>query len=153
MPRLRIPRAHSTSAAVTQDPPDAPSDANKFKKGHKKLGGRVSGQPNVVTRSVRESIIAGLNAAGGPQGMAAYVTRVALEDPKLGVAMMALVCPKAIEATVRHEDQVLLSVEQLDESLRQAGLPPSKEIFALDFKGTSVPEPEEAEVVDERSES
>jgi hypothetical protein len=32
-------------------------------------------------------------------------------------------------------------------------LPPSKEIFALDFKGTSVPEAEEAEVVDERSES
>ena len=44
------------------------------------MGGRARGQPNVVTRSVREGIIAGLNAAGGVGGVADYVTKVALQD-------------------------------------------------------------------------
>ena len=64
--------------------------------------------------------------------------------------MMALVCPKAIEASIRHEEQVLLSVEDLDRSLVQAGLPKSQEIFRLDYKGTPI-DAEEGEVVQDVS--
>jgi hypothetical protein len=108
------------------------------------MGGRTKGQQNALSRNVREQIIAGLNAAGGGN-MANYVTRVALADHRLGVAMMSLVCPKAIEANIRHEEQVFVSVEDLDRSLTEAGLPPTKEIFALDYGPRE--QDEEAEVV------
>jgi hypothetical protein len=43
-----------------------------------------------------------------------------------------LVVPRAVDAVVRNEVQ-LLTVQQLDESLRQAGLPVTKEIFAISY--------------------
>jgi hypothetical protein len=120
--------------------PTAPKRAPEeyqFQKGHKKRGGRARGEPNVVTRTIRESVVEGINRAGGggPEGVVQYAEQAARKDYRYGIAMLQLVVPKAIEATVRHEEQVLLTVEDLDESLRQAGLPPTKEIFALDYRG------------------
>jgi hypothetical protein len=108
----------------------------------------VRGQRNIVTRSIREGIIDGLNAAGGREGVAAYVTKIALEDPKLAVQMMALVVPRAIDATVRHEEP-FMTIEQLDESLRQRGLPVSREIFQLNYDRGVDEDPAELEVVAE----
>jgi hypothetical protein len=144
MPRLRTVSSVRTPLVTELV---KPREFN-FKKGHKRIGGREKGTPNVITRSVREAIIAGLNAAGGPEGMIAYVTRVALEDYRLGVAMMALVCPRQADVTFRSEP-VLMSVEDLDRSLIEAGLPPTKQIYGLDFKGTAGPieEAEEAEIL------
>ncbi len=80
--------------------------------------------------------------------MADYVTKVALADHRLGVAMMALICPRAVDAVVRHE-QTLVTVQQLDESLIASGLPPTREIFALDFsRGEDDTEVSEAEVLE-----
>ena len=73
--------------------------------------------------------------------MADLVTKIAVQDHRLAVAMLGLVCPKAIDATVRHEQQMLLSVEDLDRSLASVGLPSSREIFQLDYSS-------EAEVVE-----
>jgi hypothetical protein len=127
MPRLRIPRASQLDIA----PPKDATDAHLFKKGRSKTGGRARGEPNVVTRTIREGIIAGLNAAGGVEGVAAYVTRVALEDYRLGVAMMALVTPRQADVTIRNEP--LVTIEDLDRSLIAKGLPPTAEAFRLEY--------------------
>ena len=103
------------------------------------------------SRSVREGIIAGLNAAGGVGGVADYVTKVALQDHRLGVTMMSLVVPRAVDAVVRNEVQ-LLTVQQLDESLRQAGLPTTAEVFRLDFRGDPVEDATEAEILESEPE-
>jgi len=107
----------------------------------------VRGQPNVVTRSVREGIIAGLNAAGGVGGVADYVTKVALQDHRLGVAMMSLVVPRQANIDVTRNEQMLVTIEDLDRSLLASGLPMTREIFALDFSRGE--DTTEAEVVAE----
>jgi hypothetical protein len=111
------------------------------------MGGRTKGQQNVVTRTIREGIIAGLNAARGVGGVADYVAKVALEDYRLGVAMMSLVCSRQAHVDVTRNDEVLLTIEDLDRSLVASGLPKSSEIFKIDYRGTPVPEAEEAEIV------
>jgi hypothetical protein len=82
--------------------------------------------------------------------MANLVTRIALQDYRLAVAMMSLVCPKAIDATVRHE-QVLLTLEDVDRSLAANGLPASHEIFRISYASDTATEPTEAEVVGEEN--
>jgi hypothetical protein len=108
----------------------------------KKLGGRAKGTANLISRSVRESIIEGLARAGGggPEGVVRYVTAAAKADYKYGIALMSLVCPKAIEANIRHEQATLVTIEDLDIELQKAGLPPSSEIFKVDYKGSQTPE-------------
>src|SRR6476659_3017264 len=127
MPRLRA--AKRTPAVTEVVPQQRPPHG--FQKGHRRFGGSGRGQQNIVSRDVRSAIVAGLNAAGGGN-MADLVTKIALQDHRLAVAMMALVCPKAIDAVVRHEP-VLVTVEDLDRSLAAAGLPTSSEVFKLDF--------------------
>ncbi len=83
--------------------------------------------------------------------MADFVTKVALADYRLGVAMMSLVCPKAIDATVRHEP-VLVTVEDLDRSLVAAGLPTSNEVFKLDYRGDPAESVTEAEIIESKEE-
>jgi len=139
MPRLRE-RIPVSTELVTPKP-----EPHRFKPGHKRIAGREKGTPNVVTRTIREGIIEGLNRAGGPGGVADYVCRVALEDPKLGVQMMSLVVPRQAHVEVTRNEQALLTVEQLDASLIASGLPPTKEIFALDFARGPI---EEAEVLE-----
>ena len=80
--------------------------------------------------------------------MADYVTRVALADHRLGVAMMALVCPKPLDVTVHHEP-VLVSVEDLDRSLNAAGLPSTAEVFKISYDRGPVEDIAEAELVAE----
>ena len=133
MPRLR---AAKRTPAVTEVVPQRPPHG--FQKGHKQFGGRQRGQQNITSARVREAIILGLEAAGDGN-MADYVTKVALADHRLGVAMMSLVCPKAIDATVRHEP-VLVTVEDLDRSLIASGLPPTRQVFGIDFRGSDTVE-------------
>jgi hypothetical protein len=104
----------------------------------KRGGGRAKGQQNIISRSVRQSILEGINRAGGggPEGVVRYVHAAAKESYRYGIAMLALVTPKAVEAVVRHEE-VLLSIEDLDRSLVEAGLPPTREIFHLGYYSDS----------------
>jgi hypothetical protein len=65
---------------------DALERPGSFKKGHKKLGGRKRGTPNVMTREYKEAIIQVANQLGsdqkGKDGLLGYLTLVALNDPK-----------------------------------------------------------------------
>ena len=63
---------------------------------------------------------------------------------------MALVVPRAVDAVVRNEVQ-LLTIQQLDESLRAAGLPVTKEVFQLQYSSGADAEVTEAELVAEES--
>ena len=64
---------------------DALQRSGCFKKGHKKLGGRKRGTPNVMTREYKE-VIKEANQLGsdqkGKDGLVRHLTLVALNDPK-----------------------------------------------------------------------
>ena len=66
-----------------------------------------------------------------------------------GIALLSMVTPRHLNAdvTIRNEP-VITTIEQLDAELAKAGLPPSREIFKIDYKGTPAPEADEAEVVE-----
>ena len=66
------------------------------------------------------------------------------------IPLLQLVTPKQADITFRDETP-LLTIEQLDESLRQAGLPVTRQVFALDYSRMPTPRSTEAEVVAEES--
>jgi hypothetical protein len=142
MARLRPlpqPQLNTAPAAKVTNRPRSP---HLFKKGDPKPAnaGRARGQPNRVSTSTREAILLGLEIAGnrmGTQGVVSYVVQAALADFRNGIQLLSLVTPKPLDVVVRHEEQVLLTVEDLDRSLVEAGLPPTKEIFALDYRDTA----------------
>jgi hypothetical protein len=68
---------------------DASQRPGDFKKGHKKVGGRKRGTPNVMTREYKEAIIQAASQLGGKDGLVGYLMLVALNDPK---AMCKLLC-------------------------------------------------------------
>jgi hypothetical protein len=68
---------------------DALQRPGSFKKGHKKVGGRKRGTPNVMTREYKEAIIQAASQAEGKDGLVGYLKLVALKDPK---AICKLLC-------------------------------------------------------------
>jgi len=153
MPKLR-PAPVRTPLATEMVKPLPQRREFNFKKGHKKLGGRECGVPNVITRSTREAILEGLTIAGnsmGRQGIVSYVVAAAKADFRHGIALLSMVTPRHLNAdvTIRNEP-VITTVEQLDAELSKAGLPPSGEIFKIDFQGNPTPsDANEAELIDE----
>jgi hypothetical protein len=131
--------------------PERPSGG--FQKDHRKIGGRARGVPNVVTRSTREAILEGLTIAGnsmGREGIVSYVVAAAKADFRHGIALLSMVTPRHLNAdvTIRNEP-VITTIEQLDAELAKAGLPPSREIFAISYKESPAPsDADEAEFVE-----
>jgi hypothetical protein len=115
--------------------------------------GRQKGRANYVTRSTREAILEGLTTAGnsmGREGIVSYVVAAAKADFRHGIALLSMVTPRHLNAdvTIRNEP-VITTIEQLDAELAKAGLPPSRDIFKIDYKGTPAPsDADEAEVVE-----
>jgi hypothetical protein len=68
---------------------DASQRPGSFEKGHKKVGGRKRGTPNVMTREYKEAVIQVASQLGGKDGLVGYLTFVALNDPK---AICKLLC-------------------------------------------------------------
>lgn len=58
-------------------------------------GGRKKGTPNKITVSVKEAIYEAFNKAGG----AAYLHKVAMEDPKTFCVLLGKVLPTEITTT------------------------------------------------------
>jgi hypothetical protein len=67
---------------------DALQRPGSFEKGHKKLGGRKRGTPNVMTREYKEAVIQVANQLGGKDGLLGYLKLVALNDPKTFVKLL-----------------------------------------------------------------
>jgi hypothetical protein len=70
----------------------------RFAKGHRKLGGRKLGTPNVSTE-VLEALIHGIGET--EEELAAYVKRVADKDPRTAVKLLCRLLPKI--TLHRHE--------------------------------------------------
>jgi hypothetical protein len=65
------------------------------------------------------------------------------------IPLLSIIVPRQLSADIRKTEVQLLSLEQLDETLRAAGLPVSSaETFRLDYRGSDpVEEATEAEYV------
>ena len=135
MPRIRLP------TKLVADPPHTP-------KGQRQ-GGRRKGAVNRTTKSSREAIITALNESD-PDGMVGTIKKLIRKNLDNVIPLLQLVTPKQADITFRDETP-LLTIEQLDESLRQAGLPVTRQVFALDYSSDADTEVTEAEVVAEES--
>jgi hypothetical protein len=61
---------------------DASQRPGSFEKGHKKVGGRKRGTPNVMTRERKEALLQAASQAGGEDGLVGYLKLLALNHPK-----------------------------------------------------------------------
>src|SRR6516164_8106868 len=125
-------------------PSRAKAGGRPFQIGHQKMGGRKKGTPNYTTKFAREAIIEGLAAIGedghGLNGLTGFVIRAARADIRYGVQMLGFVTPKQVDAVISHQPVRYQTVEEIDAELARVGLPPMKDIFQVDFVGTSVPD-------------
>ena len=64
-----------------------------------------------------------------------WVVAAATADFRHGIALLSMATPGHLNAdvTIRNEP-VITTIEQLDAELTKAGLPPSGEIFKIDYK-------------------
>lgn len=85
-----------------------------FEKGSKKTGGRKKGTTNKATTALKDAIMNAFEKVGGQ----AYLERVAEDDPKTFLALLAKVLPAEIKADVTTH-RVL--VKRIDLSGKQDG--------------------------------
>jgi hypothetical protein len=97
---------------------------------------------------MKESIRLGLEAAGNELGNAGVVSLVrvmALQDYRLAAALIGMITPRAVEASITTTEFRFQAVAELDADLQKAGLPPSRELFLPDWRGTTAPEDDEVQ--------
>jgi hypothetical protein len=154
MPKLRPLQQRIPDGSETE-PAKAPANPHGFQRGRQKTGGRERGVPNAIPASAREAIAVGLarygrDACGRPDldGLSAFVYKCAEADLELGAKLLMCITPRTADIAVRREVE-FRSLADLDASLAAAGLPTSREVFRLDFRGSdSVEDITEAEVVE-----
>ena len=132
MPRIRLP------VRVEPAPPRTKGRG----------GGRRKGIPNRTTRSSREAIIQALNECDPKDGMVGVIKKLIRKNLDNVIPLLQLVTPKQADVMFRNEAPVL-TVEDLDRSLIAAGLPVTRQVFGLDFRGEPVEDATEAELVAE----
>jgi len=115
-------------------------------KGHPRMGGRRKGSVNRTTKSSREAIITALNESD-PDGMVGVIKKLVRKNLDNVIPLLQLVTPRTADVTFRNEAP-LLTIEQLDESLRQAGLPVTRQVFALDYSSDADIEADEVELLE-----
>jgi hypothetical protein len=98
----------------------------RFTKGHPKRAGRKKGTRNLVTRELKDAIIAAAEAVGsdgkGKGGLQGYCEFLARKDPKTYGMLLRAVMPLQLNATVRQPD-VLKTREQLIAEMQSRGIP------------------------------
>jgi hypothetical protein len=141
MPKLRAPPEQRIPPPTELVSPKAP---HRFEKGHKRLGGRQPGTGNFFSLGIRESILTALSNCGGERGLVGFIEAAVAENTGYGIRLLCALAPRTADVTIRNTPSVT-SIAELDEELQRAGLPPTSEIFRLDFKGTPI---EEAEIVE-----
>jgi hypothetical protein len=102
-----------------------------IKKGEHRIG-RPKGQPNVLTRIVKEAILAAAEDVGNrlaeeagkdPNGLVSYLEWAAMKQPAAYLALLGRVMPMQVEATNKDADVPYKTVEELQQALRDRGLP------------------------------
>ncbi len=117
------------------------ADAGRFKKGHAKAGGRRKGVQNAVTRELKEAV---LNAAAkhgfdgkGKDGLEGYMTMLAYEDKRIFSTFLRVLLPMQMNVTTEVERVPYKTVEEIDRELAACGLPPMRDLFVPDYRGTA----------------
>jgi hypothetical protein len=143
MPRLRRP------LLIPSENENADSRVRRAvratKRGERYPGsGRKKGQANTLTRFSRDAIIEGLSRYGsdgkGKDGLVGFVLAAVRKDIRNGVTMLGTITPKQLEATVNKTEIKYQSIAEVDADLARHGLPPTREIFQIDFVGTPAPD-------------
>jgi len=70
---------------------ERPPRGKPFEKGHKKMGGRQKGAPNLLTI---DAILETAALQGGEDGMAGYFGEIAVNHPRAYTKLLAMLLPK-----------------------------------------------------------
>jgi hypothetical protein len=77
---------------------------------------------------------------GRKDGLVGFVLAAVRKDIRNGVTMLGMITPKQLEATVNKTEVKYQTIAEVDADLARLGLPPTREIFQIDFVGTPVAE-------------
>ena len=83
----------------------------------------------------------------GPRGIVSYVTQAALADFKNGIQLLSMITPRSADLHVTHA-AAPVTIEELDEQLAQLNLPPMRELYAVDYRGSDPVEDTTAEILE-----
>jgi hypothetical protein len=120
-----------------------------------RLGGRPKGIPNKINLDTRKAIIEALTQLGNEldqgnrQGVISFIKAACRENLTNGIKLLTAITPKMLDVDIQKTTTIKYrTIEELDEDWARRGLPPLKEIFAVDFKGTPVPSIDNEPVLD-----
>lgn len=111
----------------------------RYKKGHKKVGGRKKGVPNLLTREMREAIVNAairLGADGkGKDGLEGYMMMLGSEEKKTFGMLLRAVLPMQVNASINTSVNVKYkTLEEVTEEARKLGLPERRVFELTDYK-------------------
>ena len=86
--------------------------AARFKKGHKKLGGRAKGVVNNNVMIIRNHLLAALEELGGVE----YLVKLGREEPRTFATLLARAMPTQVNASVNNS--AVVTAELDDEELQ-----------------------------------
>jgi hypothetical protein len=138
MPPRRNENGRGLSRRLTRGstPENAREAGVRFKKGHPKRAGRKKGARNLVTRGLKDAIVAAAEAVGsdgkGKNGLQGYCEYLARKDQKTFGMLLRAVMPLQVEATVR-QPVVIPTREQLIAEMQSRGIP-FQRFFPLQYE-------------------
>lgn len=116
--------------------------------------GRRKGGANHIPKYTQAVILEALHTYGkngtGRGGIIGLLHGAFRQDIRHAISLLITITPKILEQNITRTAEVLLSIEDVDRSLRQAGLPTTSEVFRLDWRGSDpVEEDTEGELATE----
>ena len=113
--------------------------AGRYRKGHKKNGGRKKGTPNRLTAEIKEMIIQAFTELGadghGKEGLKGFIKRIGREDLKASAMLLRAVLPMQINASINTSVNVKYkTLEEAMEEARKLGLPERRVFELTDYR-------------------
>jgi hypothetical protein len=107
---------------------------------------------NHIPRYSQAVILEALHTFGedgrGRNGIIGLIHRAIREDVKHAIHLLVAITPKLLEHNITRTEVHFTTIEQLDAELAKQGLPPTQQIFAVDFRGTPASDVAESEVIE-----
>jgi hypothetical protein len=128
----------------------------RFEKGHRKVGGRRKGTPNVFSRDLKQAIVNALTKIGrdgnGTDGLQGFIERAARKDVKHGVLLAARLLPLSVHSENR-EEVVYRTVSEIRAAFRAEGIEPTRELLLLAKDAEDDEEDQAGDAVETRGEA
>jgi hypothetical protein len=111
----------------------------RYRKGHKKIGGRKKGTPNRLTAEIKEMIIAAFTELGangrGEEGLKGFIKKIGREDLKSSAMLLRAVLPMQVNASINTSINVKYkTLEEANEEARKLGLPERRVFELVDYR-------------------